>query len=476
MIVPVILAGGSGERLWPLSRSLHPKQFLNLSGESSLLQTTYKRIKQLDLKLHDSIVVCSQDHRFIVAEQLKDDLPNIDILLEPESKSTAPAIALAAFHAIQKNENATLLVVPSDHNIDDLNSFRSSTKKAVQIALAESLVTFGIVAKTPHTGFGYIKKGVELDETACYVDQFIEKPCHDKALEYIQSGDYFWNSGMFVFKAKRYIELLQRFEPEIFHACQKSINMASKDLDFIRVETKSFRESPSKSIDYAVMEPITRSKHSSDSVVMVPLDSNWSDIGTWSALWEMREKDQQGNCIIGDAIYKDTTNCMVHANAKLVALLGVDNLVVVDTKDALLVANMNKDQEVKQIVEKLKSSNRDEWEVSREVYRPWGNFDTLEQGLGYKVKKITVQTGASLSLQKHLKRAEHWVVVSGVAKVTRENDVFYVRENESTYIPIGAIHALENSGDEVLELIEVQTGDILNEEDIIRYKDNYGRQ
>lgn len=467
MILPIIMAGGSGSRLWPLSRQLNPKQFLNLHGHCSFLQQTLNRLEQLETR--SSVVICNEDHRFMVAEQLRQiQLVNASILLEPVGRNTAPAIALAALHAMQEEEDPILLVLAADHYIGDPSAFHHAVEAAQGLAEKDLLVTFGIVPSHPETGYGYIQRGTSLEDKGYKVARFVEKPDAKKAEEYLSAGDYYWNSGMFMFKASAYLDALAKFRPDILTACEKSVAGVTVDMDFIRVNSAAFAACPDESIDYAVMEK-------TQDAAVVPLDANWSDIGSWSALWEIGNKDPHGNVCKGDVITLDSTNSLIHAQSKLVATLGVDNLVVVETKDAVLVASKNQVQDVKKLVEMLKQQGRSEHVNHREVYRPWGVYDVIEVGERFQVKRITVKPGAKISVQMHHHRAEHWVVVSGTAKVTKGEQTFYVSENQSTFISIGEVHALENPGKIPLELIEVQSGAYLGEDDIVRFEDNYGR-
>jgi len=473
MILPVIMAGGSGTRLWPLSRSMYPKQFLNIVGDHTMLQDTVLRLKNIETDA--LIVICNNEHRFLAAEQLQQIENKAHIILEPVGRNTAPAIALAALKAQHSGDDPLLLVLAADHVINDGPAFEAAVESATQLAEQDKLVTFGIVANAPETGYGYIHRGKQFsasENEAYIVNQFVEKPNLEKAQQYLDSGEYYWNSGMFMFKASRYLSELEQYFPEILNSCKQCMESSTKDLDFIRIDEALFKQCPSESIDYAVMEK-------TQDAVVVPLDAQWSDIGSWSAIWDVSEKDANGNRTLGDVIAVDSKNCLVHGSVKgeqrLITLLGLENIVVIDTKDSILVADKTKVQEVKQIVDELKSSNRDEWKIHREVYRPWGKYDSIDVGGRYQVKRITVKAGAKLSVQMHHHRAEHWVVVSGTAKVTNGEDVFFVSENESTYIPIGRVHALENPGKLPLELIEVQTGSYLGEDDIVRLEDNYGR-
>ncbi|MFB2863350.1 mannose-1-phosphate guanylyltransferase/mannose-6-phosphate isomerase [Aeromonas sp. MdU4] len=469
IVVPVIIAGGSGSRLWPLSRELYPKQFLQLDGEATMLQATVNRLEQLDCA--KPLVICNEDHRFLVAEQLRHlgKLAN-NIILEPAGRNTAPAIALAALTARQTtsdSEDPLLLVLAADHIIRDESAFLASVQQAISHAEAGKLVTFGIVPTHPETGYGYICRGAE-QSGAFAVAQFVEKPDMATAREYLASGEYYWNSGMFLFRASRFLAELKVFRPDIYAACAQAVGTINPDLDFVRIDKSAFLACPSDSIDYAVMEK------TADAVV-VPMDAGWSDVGSWSSLWEISNKDEVGNVFRGDVIQHGCANNYVFVERGLVSLVGVDNLVVVQTKDALLVVDKQKVQDVKKIVEYLKASGRTEHQVHREVYRPWGKYDSIDNGERYQVKHISVKPGEKLSLQMHHHRAEHWIVVSGTAKVTNGERTFLVTENESTFIPVGAVHSLENPGKVTLELIEVQSGSYLNEDDVVRLEDRYGR-
>lgn len=467
MILPVIMAGGAGSRLWPLSRQLNPKQFLKLCGESTLLQQTLSRLDGLQTAAPS--IICNEDHRFMVAEQLRQlTVKNASILLEPVGRNTAPAIALAALNATRNGQDPVLLVLAADHFIADQAAFQQAVKEAEELALQDKLVTFGIVPTQPETGYGYIQRGSTLPEQGYQVARFVEKPDSETAQAYLNSGDYYWNSGMFMFKASVYLQALREFRPDILDACKRAFEAGSQDLDFVRVDSAAFADCPDDSIDYAVMEK-TR------DAAVIPLDAGWSDIGSWSALWEIGAKDGQGNVCKGDVLNIGSSNSLVYAESKLVATVGVDNLVVVETKDAVLVAHKDRVQDVKKVVEAIKNDGRHEHMNHREVYRPWGVYDSIENGERYQVKRITVKPGAKLSVQMHHHRAEHWVVVSGTARVTNGDKTFLVTENESTFIPIGEVHALENPGKIPLELIEVQSGSYLGEDDIVRFEDKYGR-
>ena len=459
----VIMAGGSGTRLWPLSRTGHPKQFLSLHGEMTMLQQTVERLKGLSIE--SSVTICNEEHRFFVAEQLRAIDKLGSIILEPVGRNTAPAIALAAL--TEHDGDALLLVLAADHVITDVESFTESVKKAMPLAEQGKLVTFGIVPSEPHTGYGYIKAGAESGK-GFFVDTFKEKPDQVTAETYLEQGGYYWNSGMFLFKASRYLEELKAYRSDIFNACSKAMADVVPDLDFVRVDAEAFAACPDDSIDYAVME------NTADAVV-VPMDAGWNDIGSWSSLWEIGDKDENGNAASGDVILHDAKNSYIRADDKLVAAVGVDDLVIVSTKDALLVAHKERVQHAKLIANKLRDDGRTEWELHREVYRPWGKYDSIDNGHRYQVKRITVNPGAKLSVQMHHHRAEHWVVVSGSAKVTHGDETFLLSENESTYIPVGVVHALENPGRVPLEIIEIQSGSYLGEDDIVRFEDRYGR-
>lgn len=466
MIYPVILAGGTGSRLWPMSRELYPKQFLKLLGDETLLQQTLARLKGLETA--DPLLICNEEHRFLAAEQLRQmGQLGHNIILEPVGRNTAPAIALAALAAVEKNPDAIMLVLAADHAIADPAKFQLAVNTATPFAEQGALLTFGIVPSHPETGYGYIKRGAAEGE-AFAIAEFVEKPNLERAGQYLTSGDYYWNSGMFLFKASRYLEELLQHRPEIHQACVTAMADTNPDLDFIRVNESAFAKCPSESVDYAVME------HTNNAMV-VPLDAGWSDVGAWSALWEIAEKDADGNVLNGDVLNHNSNNTYVMAESALVATVGVQNLVIVQTKDAVLVADKSQVQDVKAIVNQLNTQGRSEYRLHREVYRPWGKYDSVDQGERYQVKRITVKPGEKLSVQMHHHRAEHWIVVSGTAKVTIDNKDQLLAENQSLYIPIGSVHALENPGKIPLELIEVQSGSYLGEDDIVRFEDRYGR-
>lgn len=456
------MAGGSGTRLWPLSRASHPKQFLSLHGADTMLQSTVKRLAGLDVQSY--VTICNEEHRFFVAEQLREIDKLGSIILEPIGRNTAPAIALAAFFA---KDDPLLLVLAADHVIQDKAAFTKTVIDAIPLAESGKLVTFGIVPNEPHTGYGYIKRG-EGHNVGFAVDQFVEKPSLELAQDYISSENYYWNSGMFLFKASKYLEELKHLRSDIYEACESSMADAQEDLDFLRVDKATFESCPGESVDYAVMEK-------TKDAVVVPLDAGWSDIGSWASLWDISEKDSNGNSAHGDVIIQDSTESYIRTDGQLVTLIGVSNLIITVTKDAVMVANKDSASDVNLIVQSLKNNARSEWDFHREVHRPWGNYDSIDQGERFQVKRIAVNPGAKLSVQMHKHRAEHWIVVSGTAKVTNGEKTFLLSENESTYIPVGVVHALENTGKELLELIEVQFGDYLGEDDIVRFDDIYGR-
>jgi len=479
MILPVIMAGGSGSRLWPLSRAQYPKQFLPLVGDMSMLQDTCARLK--GLQHQPPVFICGEDHRFIVAEQLREaSVSHGGILLEPAGRNTAPAIALSALHALAAGDDPLLLVLAADHVILDVPAFQASINQAAVFAEQGKLVTFGIVADAPETGYGYIKRGKRLktaadSEPAFLVDAFVEKPDLKTAEGYLASGQYDWNSGMFLFKASTYLAVLKDHQPAIHETCVAAMAGASSDTDFVRPEPEAFLSCPDDSIDYAVMEKAVLDTGAA-SVVAVPMDCGWSDVGSWSALWEVADKDEQGNALRGDVLIEDSRNCLLHSQGKLVAAVGLDDVVVVETDDAIMVAAKDRVQEVKKIVAQLKLNGRTEAVENRKVFRPWGYYDSIDHGGRFQVKHIVVKPGGCLSLQMHHHRAEHWIVVSGTAEVTKDENVFLVSENESTYIPLGTKHRLKNPGAINLEMIEVQSGSYLGEDDIVRFEDTYGRQ
>ena len=515
MITPVILSGGTGSRLWPLSRELYPKQLLPLVSEATMLQETQLRLNGLE-NLLASLVVCNESHRFMVAEQLRQaQVPAGAILLEPVGRNTAPAVAVAALQAQKTGDDPVLLVLPADHVIVDGETFRNAVLHGAEYARAGKLVTFGIVPNKPETGYGYIRAAERLecsrhlsenrhsslvtchlpktkdqgpmtndstaqavvtndqgpvtkDATGFTVAQFVEKPDQAKAEAYLAAGDYYWNSGMFMFRASRYLEELEKFAPEMLACCREALEKAQTDLDFVRLDAEAFAACPKDSIDYAVMEKTAEA-------VVIPLDAGWSDVGSWSALWEVGTTDRDGNVVRGDVLTHDSRNCYLHATGRMVAAVGLEDHVVVETADAVLVARRDRAQEVKAIVDRLKEQGRGEALLHRKVNRPWGAYECIDASERFQVKRITVNPGASLSLQMHHHRAEHWIVVKGTARITRGDEVLVLSENQSTYIPLGVPHRLENPGLTPLELIEVQSGSYLGEDDIVRFEDRYGR-
>lgn len=468
MLVPVILSGGAGSRLWPLSRELYPKQLLPLLGPRTMLQETLQRLAGLEAAA--PVVVCNEAHRFLVAEQLRAiDCHAGAIVLEPTGRNTAPAIALAAHAALAANEgDGLLLVLPADHVIRDVTAFQAAIAVAASAARANHLVTFGVVPRSPETGYGYIRRG-EAEGAAYRIAEFVEKPDAGRATQFVASGEHYWNSGMFLFRARRYLEELERHAPDIATACSMAFAGATHDLDFTRIDAGRFDACRSDSIDYAVMEK------TADAVV-VPLDAGWSDVGSWASLQDAHAPDADGNVLRGDVLALDTRSSYVHAGHRLVATVGLSDCVVVETKDAVLVAPRERAQDVKELVTRLKSGHRYEHALHREVFRPWGSYDSIDQGERFQVKRLMVRPGGVLSLQMHHHRAEHWVVVSGTARITRGEESFLLEENQSTYIPIGVRHRIENPGRIPLHIIEVQSGTYLGEDDIVRFEDRYGRQ
>ena len=467
-VTPVILSGGSGDRLWPLSRKQYPKQYLSLAHSNTMFQETILRLKGLD-NVSDPIIVCNADHRFLVAEQCQQiNIENPTILLEPAGRNTAPAIAAAALQSLKDSDESTLLVLSADHIIQDIEAFYKAIKLASYQAEIGKLVTFGIVPTDANVGYGYIKSTKESNDGAHKVEEFVEKPDLETAQFYLEQGTYLWNSGMFMFRAQTFVDELNLHKPNIGKAIRDSVINAVQDLDFIRLDKKAFESSPSDSVDYALMEKST-------NVVVVPLDAQWNDIGAWTALHDIGIKDHNANVIKGDVITKDTTNTYIYADHHLVVTIGVDNLIIVDTPDVTLISSADKVQAVKGIVKSLQDSGRSESSEHRKVYRPWGWYDSIETGECFQVKKLHVNPGAKLSLQMHHKRAEHWVVVGGKATVTVGEQTLTLEKGESTYVPLGVIHGLENQTNESLEIIEIQSGAYLGEDDIVRFKDIYGR-
>ena len=469
-IIPVILSGGSGTRLWPVSRKHYPKQFIPLRDERSLFQDTVKRVNMLNHEIQAPIVICNDEHRFMAAEQMRlENVNNANIILESVGRNTAPAIALAAMCALQRDENSVLLVLPADHILNDQDKFGQAVEAAAGKAAENKLVTFGISPTRPETGYGYIQAGEMMnDGNAHQVASFVEKPDLAKAQEYCDSGNYYWNSGMFMFKASEYLNELARFEPEMTTCVKSAYGSQEKDLDFIRIDKEGFANCKSESIDYAVMER-------TQNAVVVPLSCDWNDVGSWHALWESLSHDQNNNAVTGDVMLDNCEGCLVHSSNRLIAAVGLKDTVIVETADAIMVAPHNQSQNIKQIVSRLSQAERDEAEIHTKVYRPWGNYESIDSAERFQVKRITVKPGERLSLQKHHHRAEHWIVVKGTALVTCGEKEFLLSENESTYIPIGEVHRLENPGKIPLELIEVQSGTYLGEDDIERFDDKYGR-
>jgi mannose-1-phosphate guanylyltransferase/mannose-6-phosphate isomerase len=467
-VIPVILSGGAGTRLWPLSREMYPKQLLSLTSKQTMLQDTAMRLAAIAGAL-PPIVVCNEAHRFTVAEQIRAlDIQASAILLEPSGRNTAPAVALAALQASSIDPDATLVVAPADHVIRDARKFQQAAEVAVALAQHDKLITFGIVAHAPETGYGYIRRGAGAGP-AYPVAQFVEKPPLDLAQQYVASGDYYWNSGMFVFKASRYLAELSSLAPDILSACTAAFEAAKTDLDFVRIDKAEFIKCRSESIDYAVMEK------TKDALVL-PLDVGWSDVGSWSSLFDVLPADEEGNVLQGDVLVHDTHDCYVHSTSRLVAAVGMEDHIIVETKDAILVAPKDRVQDVKDLVAKIKKSGRTESALHREVFRPWGSYDSVDSGERFQVKRLSVKPGGVLSLQMHHHRAEHWIVVQGAARITRNDETFLLAENESTFIPVGATHRIENPGKVPLHIIEVQSGSYLGEDDIVRFEDNYGRK
>ena len=489
-IIPVILSGGSGTRLWPLSRALNPKQFLSFFGKNSLFQDTALRVKNAD-NFSAPLIICNGEHRFIAAENLATlGLKAQSIILEPIGRNTAPAVAVAALEVIKNfgSENDLMLVMPSDHIIKDEKGFIDAVKKATEIAQQNYLITFGIVPSRPETGYGYIKQGKKIDDfadsvipsagsvanasaNAFLVEKFVEKPNKETAASFISQGGYSWNSGIFMMRASVYLEELKKLQPEIYESCEASYLKATQDLDFIRLDEKSFAKSPNISVDYAVMEKLA----SAGKIAMVPLSVGWDDVGNWDAIAQNSIQDENKNSFIGEVVALNSKNCYVNSQSGIVAALGLEDIVVVSLKDVVLVAHKSQAQDVKKVYETLRVSNREECNSHTKVLRPWGSFETLDEAAGFKVKRIVVKRGAALSLQMHHHRAEHWIVVKGSAVVTCEDREFVLNEGESTFIPLGKKHRLENKGTELLEIIEVQTGKYLGEDDIVRFSDIYGR-
>jgi mannose-1-phosphate guanylyltransferase/mannose-6-phosphate isomerase len=468
-LYPVILSGGVGSRLWPLSRSLFPKQLLALAGDNSLIQDTALRVALPAFA--KPLIVCNAEHRFTIAEQMRiaGTVPE-GIVLEPLGRNTAPAAAVAALILESKDPDAIILLMPADHAIRDQQAFARAVDSAAAAAARGHIVTFGIVPQSPETGYGYIQCGDALYESApsLTVSRFVEKPQASVAARYLEAGNYYWNSGMFAFQARSFLAELERLEPEMLAHCRAAVRDGKQDLDFFRLDAKNFEACKSISIDYAVMEH-------TDKAALVPVEMGWNDIGSWQALWDVSDKDSSGNAMKGDVLHHGTRNSYLHSEGPMVAAVGVEDMIVVATADAVLVSRKDASQDVKKIVEQLEQAGRQLHITHRKVYRPWGSYESLDNGENFQVKRITVNPGAKLSLQMHHKRAEHWVVVSGTARVTCDDKIFTLKENESTFIPLRARHRLENVGAEPLHLIEVQSGHYLGEDDIVRFEDSYGR-
>jgi mannose-1-phosphate guanylyltransferase/mannose-6-phosphate isomerase len=484
MIVPVLLSGGVGSRLWPVSRELYPKQFLPLVGggasvahgtsadalsdqNPSMLQQTYFRLDGLDIE-NDLIVVCNEEHRFLVAEQMRGLNTAATIILESEGKNTAPAVALAALQALKQDKDAVLLVLPADHVILDNAKFHAAVMKGLEAADNGELVAFGVIPDKPETGYGYIQRGDSISASSYRIQQFVEKPDSETARQYCDSGEYYWNSGMFLLQATTYLEELQKYAPAMVEACQQAFDLAQTDMDFVRINAEAFARSPSDSIDYAVME------HTQKGAV-IPLDCGWSDVGSWSTLWEVESKNECGNVLKGDVLVHDVSNSYIRSESRMVAAVGVDDMVIVETADAVLISDKHNVQHVKKIVQQLQAQGRGEITAHTKVYRPWGTYESLVDDGRFQVKRIVVKPGHTLSLQMHHHRAEHWIVVKGTAKIVNDDKELLLGEDQSTYIPLGHRHRLANPGVIPLEIIEVQTGSYLGEDDIVRFDDVYGR-
>ncbi|MEN9539443.1 MAG: mannose-phosphate guanylyltransferase [Pseudomonadota bacterium] len=480
-VQPVILSGGSGTRLWPLSREKYPKQLLPLMGDDSLLQATLRRAQQVPgLSLADPMVVCNEEYRFVIAEQLRLMGRAGRIILEPVGRNTAPAMTLAALAASSNGADPILLIMPADHVILDAGAFQAAIGQGARLAASGHVVTFGITPTGPETGFGYIQGGAKVDgdASACFINRFVEKPKLETAQAYLKEGNYSWNGGIFMVRASVWLAAMQSCRKDILLACQAAVGSGKTDGDFVRVGKAEFEACPSDSIDYAVMERLAQASRSGPSLpqgVVVPLSAGWSDVGSWDALWQVQNKNAQGNVAHGDVMLQDCQNTLAISQQRLVACVGVEDLIVVETADAVLVADRSQAQEVKQIVARLAREARSEGSIHRKVYRPWGWYDSVDAGKRFQVKRIVVKPGGILSLQMHHHRAEHWIVVSGTARVTCADKTFLVAENQSTFIPLGAKHRLENPGQVPLEMIEVQSGSYLGEDDIVRFEDAYGR-
>ncbi|NTW52971.1 MAG: mannose-1-phosphate guanylyltransferase/mannose-6-phosphate isomerase [Chlorobiaceae bacterium] len=470
MIIPVILSGGSGTRLWPLSRAMYPKQLLTLFGENTMLQDTVQRLSSVG-HVGPLICVCNEEHRFLVAEQLREIGADAGmIILEPFGRNTAPAAAIAAMSLVESRPGSLMLLMPSDHVVLDRDAFTEAVETGSRAARAGKLVTFGVVPTCPETGYGYIRAEQDAGSNADWhpVAEFVEKPSFERAESYLASGDYFWNSGLFLFRPEIFLAELESARPDIIASCRNALQLSKRDLDFVRLDPESFRPCPSDSIDYAIMEKTS-------NAVVVPFDVGWNDLGAWSAVWDVQDRDQDGNVKRGDVLVHGVRNSYLHSTHRLVAAVGLEDHVIVETADAVLVASKEHVHEVREIIEQLKLQDREEPLSHRRIHRPWGSYETVDQGDRFKVKRITVKPRAALSLQKHNHRAEHWIVVTGNAAVTVGEKKIFLVENQSIYIPLGALHRLENPDETPLELIEVQSGQYLGEDDIVRIEDNYGR-
>jgi len=477
LLIPVVLSGGSGTRLWPLSREKYPKQLLPLIGEDSLLQATVRRVEGLEgVQLGQPMVVCNEEYRFVIAEQLRVMGKKGAILLEPVGRNTAPALTLAALAAMREGDDPILLVMPSDHVIQDNPAFQAVVRHGAALADNGAVVTFGITPDSPETGYGYIQSGTAFDNDGAFsIARFVEKPDLATAQAYLDEGSYYWNSGLFMMRASVWLSAIGTCRADILTACRTAWEQGSIDGEFLRVGHETFAQCPKDSIDYAVMERIAAGEGALPPGVVIPLSAGWSDVGAWDALWEVLPKNEQGNVVHGDVLLHECRNTLAMAESRLLACIGIEDMIVVETPDAVLVAHKSKTQDVKKIVDLLKRNGRAEGQLHRKVFRPWGSYDGVDSGERFLVKRIVVKPGATLSLQMHHHRAEHWIVVRGTAKVTRGDSSFLVTENESTFIPLGTQHRLENPGRVPLEMIEVQSGSYLGEDDIVRFEDIYGR-
>ncbi|MFZ6799403.1 mannose-1-phosphate guanylyltransferase/mannose-6-phosphate isomerase [Undibacterium sp. Di24W] len=480
LLQPVILSGGSGTRLWPLSREKHPKQLLSLFNDETMLQATASRVRGFEGATTVSeklIVVCNEEYRFITAEQLRNvGYDNCTLLLEPIGRNTAPAVTLAAISATQAQDDCVLLIMPADHNIADNQKFHDAVRLGLPQAIKGAMVTFGIRPDRPETGYGYIQVGAELDGSGTLaLSSFVEKPSLEVALTYLADKQHVWNSGIFMMRASVWLRAIEHFNPAMAEACRNSIANAKTDCDFVRLSKEDFAHCPSDSIDYAVMEKLASAPSLNIPACVVPFDAGWSDVGAWDAVWQVSDKDADGNSLRGDVLVEDSRNCLLISDNRLLACLGLDDVIVIETPDAVLVTNKENTVNIKRIITRLKDENYAQTDNHRKVYRPWGHYDSVDSGKNFQVKRIVVKPGASLSMQMHHHRAEHWIVVSGIAKVTRGDDTMTLIANESTYIPLGVKHRLENPGEIDLEVIEVQSGSYLGEDDIVRFGDIYGR-